>query len=78
MVPAMPEEVAVPVIQNTIDTLEWKEDEKMYLLNWMDFFAHGGMIENENRFTQSLQIKEITFDVLLRMIDDDCRFWTAS
>ena len=66
MVPAMPEEVAVPVIQNTIDTLEWKEDEKMYLLNWMDFFAHGGMIENENRFTQSLQIKEITFDVLLR------------
>lgn len=78
MVPAMPEEVAVPVIQNTIDTLEWKEDEKMYLLNWMDFFAHGGMIENENRFTQSLQIKEITFDVLLRMIDDDCRFWMAS
>ena len=76
----MPEEVAVPVIQNTIDTLEWKEDEKMYLLNWMDFFAHGGMIENENRFAQSIQIKEITFDVLLNELGivDDCRFWMAS
>ena len=59
----MPEEVAVPVIQNTIDTLEWKEEEKKYLLNWMDFFAHGGMIENENRFAQSIQIQGITFDV---------------
>ena len=28
-----------------------------------DFFAHGGMIENGNRFARSLQIQGITFDV---------------
>ena len=34
----------------------------------MDFFAHGGMLENENRFTHALQIEGITFDV---------RFWVS-
>lgn len=62
-VPAMPEEAAVPVIQNTIDTLEWNESEKRYLLNWLDFYSHGGMLENENGFTRSLQIQGITYDV---------------
>ena len=65
--PALPEEAAIPVIQNTIDTLEWSEMEKKYLCNWVDFFAHGGMIENGNRFARSLQIQGITFDV--RIID---------
>ena len=37
--------------------------EKNYLCNWVDFFAHGGMIENGNRFARSLQIQGITFDV---------------
>ena len=27
----MPEEVAIPVIQNTIENLEWQESEKNYL-----------------------------------------------
>ena len=37
--------------------------EKKYLCNWVDFFAHGGMIENGDRFARSLQIQGITFDV---------------
>lgn len=62
-VPAIPEEAAIPVIANTIETLEWKEEEKKYLLNWMDFFAHGGMIDNGDRFAKALQIQGVTFDV---------------
>lgn len=61
----MPEEVAIPVIQNTIESLEWSEAEKNYLFNWIDFFAHGGMLENENRFARSLEIQGLTYDVLL-------------
>ena len=59
----MPEEVAIPVIQNTIESLEWKSMEKQYLLNWLDFFAHGGLLENANRFAGSVQVEGITYDV---------------
>ena len=62
-VPAMPEEVAIPVIQNTIENLEWQESEKNYLLNWIDFFAHGGLLENGNRFTKAVEVQGITYDV---------------
>ena len=62
-VPAMPEEAAVPVIQNTIETLEWQEGERRLLLNWLDFFAHGGLLQNQNNFSHSLEIQGITFDV---------------
>ena len=73
----MPEEVAIPVIQNTIDNLEWQESERRLLLNWMDFFAHGGMLENENRFTHALQIEGITFDVRF-WVSFNCRYWMVS
>ena len=62
-VPAMPEEVAVPVIRNTIESLEWKEEEQKFLCNWIDFFAHGGMVENENRFNRAVQISNLSVDV---------------
>ena len=59
----MPEEVAIPVIQNTIESLEWKSMEKQYLLNWLDFFSHGGLLENGGRFAGLVQVEGITYDV---------------
>ena len=77
-VPAMPEEVAIPVIQNTIETLEWQESEKKFLFNWMDFFAHGGMLDNGNRFSGSLQIQGISYDVICDWREMMYRFWMVS
>lgn len=69
-VPAMPEEVAVPVIQNTIASLEWAEPQQKFLCNWIDFFAHGGMVGNENRFNRAVQITDLSVDVGTASEDD--------
>ena len=66
----MPEEVAVPVIQNAIAALEWAEPQQKFLCNWIDFFAHGGMVENENRFNRAVQITDLSVDVGTASEDD--------